>query len=570
MRKTIVGATFLVFAAGASAVGALDNVILQGSDTLERLTADVLAVCPGATMNGISYRGGGSTAGGNAMVAGTQTVSPQSRALSTAEGCHAGSGAGLDAEGLIIALDGLSIVTASSTGGMCATGLAFSTGKTFPVTVGGTVGGTPVVNCTGCDAGTNNYRLRSWKDVLGLIYAGIHYTTPAVTKDCASDVRRSLANQWNSLFEGACPAGQCPAGLQRAFRRADLSGTTDTFAALVGLGSLPLAQTVPGATARPIDFCNAFGAGNLFGGGSDYLDNDPIRRNCATNEQVCGRLGNLGLVTVIEIPANGSVAQNFPTTLCGVGQFRFAQPAAFGFTGNCPNGQPRLFAKCFQPVLVGPDGVSFTSDCLPRRFPVQGIGGSTIPDGRGYNLTSRNADGSYRRDNLNRFITGAFFRLHTTATVAAGASICQRQTATDQIGCLTQANPCTIGFAGREAAGVVPGIVSLNVNGLPPTNTNIQNLVSTPTDATDDYVLSRKLWFNTIRGFEDPTLATGEYELAKCMGTTSKVTPIAEALGFVAVPGGVKCESFTDTSPTGCAASASDSCTNNPPDLLSP
>ena len=68
MRKTIVGATFVVFAAGASAVGALDNVILQGSDTLERLTNDVLAVCPGATMNGISYRGGGSTAGGNAMI----------------------------------------------------------------------------------------------------------------------------------------------------------------------------------------------------------------------------------------------------------------------------------------------------------------------------------------------------------------------------------------------------------------------------------------------------------------------------------------------------------------------
>jgi hypothetical protein len=568
MRKTIVGATFVVFAAGASAVGALDNVALQGSDTLEQLTNQVLAVCPGATMNGISYRGGGSTTGGNAMIAGTQTVSPQSRALTPAEGCHAQGNNGLDSEGLVIALDGLSILTASSTGGMCAGGLAFSTGKTFPVTVGGTVGGTPVVNCTGCDAGTNNYRLRSWKDVIGLIFAGIHYTTP-VTKDCASDVRRSLANQWNSLFEGACPGGQCPTGLQRAFRRADLSGTTDTFASLVGLSSLPLAQTVPGATARVIDFCNAFGAGPIFGGGSDYLDNDPIRRNCAANEQVCGRLGNLGLVTVVEIPANLSVAQNFPTQLCGVGQFRFVQPALFGFTGNCPNGQPRLFAKCFQPVLVGPDGVSFTSDCLPRRFPVQGIGGSTIPDGRGYNLTARNADGSYRRDNLNRFITGAFFRLHTTATVAAGASTCQRTSATDQIGCLTQANPCTIGFAGREGAGVVPGITALTVNNLAPSDGNIQNLVLTGSTA-DDYPLSRKLWFNSIRGFEDPTLATGEYELAKCMGKSASLAGIATGLGFVPVPGGVRCESFTDTSPTGCAASASDSCLNNPPDLLSP
>ena len=117
---------------------------------------------------------------------------------------------------------------------------------------------------------------------------------------------------------------------------------------------------------------------------------------------------------------------------------------------------------------------------------------------------------------------------------------------------------------------MVPGVVSLNVNDLPPTDPNIQNLVNTPSDATDDYVLSRKLWFNTIRGFEDPTVQTGEYQLAKCMGTTSTVTPRAVALGFVAVPGGVRCESFTDTSPTGCPASASDSCTNNPPDLLSP
>ena len=38
-------------------------------------------------------------------------------------------------------------------------------------------------------------------------------------------------------------------------------------------------------------------------------------------------------------------------------------------------------------------------------------------------------------------------------------------------------------------------------------------------------MLSRKLWFNTIRGFEDATVQTGEYQLAKCMGTTATVTP---------------------------------------------
>jgi hypothetical protein len=558
MRKTIVGATFVVFAAGASAVGALDNVALQGSDTLEQLTLDVLAVCPGATTRGITYRGGGSSTGGNAMIAGTQNVSPQSRALSAAEGCTRAE----TSEGLVIALDGLSIVGAQNTANACGGGLAFSTGKTFPVT---NAAGGAVVDCPGCDPGTSNYRLGTWKDVLGLVYAGIGKAGP---KACDGDVRRSLVNNFGALFESGCTTGTCPTGLQRAYRRADLSGTTDTFVALVGLGSLPLAKTVPGAVARVIDFCNAFGAGAIFGGESDYLDNDPIRRTCAANEQVCGRLGNLGLVTVIEVPANLTTAQNYPTALCGVGQFRFLAPAVFGGPTTCPNGQPKLFNKCFQPVINDatlPGG--FTADCLARRFPVQGIGGSTIPDGRGYNLFAKNANGTYRTDNLGRFITGATYRLHTTAVIATGAQTCTRGSATDQIGCLVQANPCAIGFGGREATTVVPGaIAGLTVNGLADSVANIEALVTTPSTA-DDYPLARKLWFNTLKGFESADLATGELELAKCMGKSGSLAGIATGRGFVAVPGGVKCEDFNNAT---CPASATNACANNPADLLSP
>ena len=559
MRKTIVGATFVVFAAGASAVGALDNVALQGSDTLERLTNDVLAACPGVAGRGITYRGGGSTTGGNAMVAGTQTVAPQSRALSASEGCTNG---GATSEGLVIALDGLSIVSAASTGGMCAGGLAFSTSKAINVT---DAGGAPF-DCTANGCTGSVYNLGSWRDVLALTYGGVHKNG---TKDCNSNVRRSLVNNWANLFEGACPAGQCPTGLQRAYRRADLSGTTDTFVTLVGLNAIPLARNVPGAAARVIDFCNAYANPPVarFGGESDFLDEDPIRRTCHANENVCGRLGNLGLVTVIEIPANLTVAQNYPTPLCGLGQFRFLAPAVFMGPTHCSNGQIKLFNKCFMPVINDPSlPGGFTADCVARRFPVQGIGGSFIPDGRAYNLVAKNPNGTYRTDNLGRHITGAFFRLHQSSVIAAGSQTCQRTSATDQIGCLTQANPCSIGFAGREAAGVAPGIAALNVNGLAPTVPNIEALVTTPSTA-DDYVLARKLWFNTIRGFEDPSLAVGEFELARCMGTSSKVGPIASALGFVPVPGGVRCESFTNAT---CAASATDSCTNNPPDLLSP
>jgi hypothetical protein len=198
---------------------------------------------------------------------------------------------------------------------------------------------------------------------------------------------------------------------------------------------------------------------------------------------------------------------------------------------------------------------------------VQGIGANGM-DGRAYNLVSKNPNGTYRTDNLGRFITGAFYRVHTTETVAAGAQVCRRSSATDQIGCLSQANPCSIGFAGREATAVVPGITGLTINGLPPTQANIEALVTTASTA-DDYPLARKLYFNSIKGFQDPLVRDGEYELAKCMGKSSLVGPIALNRGFVQVPGGVLCEDFNGTVCPGAPANVN-ACADNPADLLSP
>ena len=561
MRTIVIAATFVVIAAGAAVVGARDNVALQGSDTLEQITNDILAQCPGATTNGIRYVGGGSTTGGNAMIAGTQTVSPQSRRLANNEGCSSPT----TAEGLVIALDGLAIVAATPTANACGGGLAHSTTKTLSVT---NAAGAPAVGCPGCEAGTNTYRLRDWRDVLALVYGGVHHdATP--TKNCASDVRRSLVNSWGSLFETGCTAGTCAAGLTRAFRRGDLSGTTDTFVSLVGLGSMPLAQGVPGAAARVIDFCNSYASPAVarFGGQSDFLDGDPIRRTCGANEQACGRDGTMGLVTVVEVPANLSETANYPTQLCGFGQFRLLAPALFGGPTICPNGQAKLFNKCFQPVINNPDG-TFTAECLARRFPVQGIGGAGM-DGRAYNLVVKNANGTYRTDNLGRHITGAYYRVHTSATVAAGAQTCRRSSSTDQIGCLVQANPCALGFAGREATTVVPGaITGLSLRGLAPTQGNIENLVSTASTA-DDYPLARKLYFNSIRGFQDPLLASGELELARCMGRRGAMSAVATARGFVPVPGGVICEDFPENTACGAATNV-DACADNPAGLITP
>src|SRR3712207_8001114 len=50
------------------------------------------------------------------------------------------------------------------------------------------------------------------------LFRSIHSNTSPVLKDCNSDVRRSLVNTWANLFEGACPAGQCPTGDRKSTR----------------------------------------------------------------------------------------------------------------------------------------------------------------------------------------------------------------------------------------------------------------------------------------------------------------------------------------------------------------
>jgi hypothetical protein len=566
-------AAFLLFGGGAAAVGALDNMALKGSDTLEKVTTDVLAACPAATAAGTSYLGTGSTAGENAMTAGTQTVAPMSRFLNPTVGvCNgapsgtpgfvAGAG-GVTAEGLVIGLDGVSIVAGAANATACGGALAYTTAHSFPVTDST---GAAVMNCSGCDPGTNTYHLTDWKDVLAIVYAGKTHAMTGTTRDCANAVRSSLVNNWGSLFEGTCSGASCTQ-LKHAFRRADLSGTTDTFLGLVGLNSMPLASTVAGATAKQIDFCNANSA-VLFGGNSDYLDNDPIRRPCDANEDACGKDGQRGLVTVIEVPGNLTNAQNYPTTQCQLGKFRLLKPSTNNSVTTCPNGGGLLLGKCFQPTIENTDG-TFTADCLARKTPVQGIGGSGM-DGRAYNLASKNADGTYRKDTANRPVTGAFYRLYTAHTVVSGAGVCLQDDSTDQIGCVARGNGCAVGYAGREAEVLAPtgSVVALTVNNKAPTQANIEALVTTPTNTSDDYPLARKLFFSTVVGFENVT--GGELELAKCFASNATMTPIITARGFIPVPGGIICQDFNETQAnptggTGCGqATRTDACTNNP------
>jgi hypothetical protein len=561
MKRVLIGATFTVFALGAGVVGALDGTTMYGANRLDQLARDIYAQCPLAHVPvpvgppGVRPLGGGSALGGHSMMAGTQTISHQTRPLLRAEGCSSSG----TAEGLVVALDGLSIVGASTTAGMCLDGLAHTPDRSVLVA---DASGQPATNCPGCLPGTNRYMLRDWREVLALVYAGLHHDG---SRNCASDVRRSMVDTWANLFEGSCPSGSCPAGLHRAFRRGDLAAETEAFAMLLGLRPIPPIGSSPGAVAGPIDFCNA-GAAPLFGGQSDFQDNDPIRRACPSDEQVCGRDGTLGLVTVIEVPSNLTTAEKYPTELCGIGQFRLLSPAIFGGPSICPDGMPKLFNKCFLPVINRPDG-TFTAFCIARRFPKQGLGGQLIADGRVYNQWLLNANGTLRRDQNDRMVMGAFYRLHTTMTAAPGAQSCGLPSSAGQVACLTQASPCSLGFSERALPGAPAGASPLLVKWKLPTVTNIQNLFTTP-DPADDYVLTYKVYLNTLIGFEHPRMQTAEFELARCFGRASLVAPIAANLGFVPMPGGAFCEDFNGNL---CDVPSSvNACADNPPGLISP
>src|SRR5262249_29993535 len=156
-----------------------------------------------------------------------------------------------------------------------------------------------------------------------------------------------------------------------------------------------------------------------------------------------------GLVVPIDVPRNITHAEAYPTAPCSVGRFWLVRPAVVGIT-VCPNGQPLLFGKCFQPGISDLTGKPITFNCIARNVPVQGFRGIGL-NGRAYNLYVKAVDGSYRKDANGRFIAGAFYRLHVTKTVAVGQPTCLQDDAPSQIGCLARANGCAIGYAARDA-----------------------------------------------------------------------------------------------------------------------
>lgn len=121
----------------------------------------------------------------------------------------------------------------------------------------------------------------------------VGHRNPA-SANCLNPVRLALFNTYGNMFSdiatgaGSCRTGSC-VKLKHAFRRDDLSGTTDTFDTLTGLPTIanptlafiPGSEEIPDRNAIANPLCNG-GEAPTNKGMTDYLDLDPIRRNASS------------------------------------------------------------------------------------------------------------------------------------------------------------------------------------------------------------------------------------------------------------------------------------------------
>ena len=563
----------LLVGAGATAVSADDDGILVGSDTLEDFTNYILDTAP--TVFGVDcgtavldYSGPGSTQGQNELVGARQHVAPMSRQLDL-NVCNFPGGL-TNAGGNVIANDALSVTfnrantQCNPPDGRCAlNGTITCTtdaecGAEGPcefhpnLTESGTLAVTGCTTALGCVG--SNYTINSWSDAVALLWGGQHHNG---TIDCASPVRAALAADMNSIFDDTCATGTCTR-IQKIYRRGDVSGTTDTFLRLAGMGAMPnparsglcqgsspavacftdadctaAGETGPCGPSRPSPFCNGY----------VYEDKDPLRVACADDDDTCSNFAardrTQGLVQAIFVPATTAVPNPYPTTACSFGAFKLAQPLLLnpGFcTGNpalacnvdgecgtsgpcvterCPDGAKTVGGLCFAPSATG--GSLQCINSADNRSPLQ----SLTEDGRVFNTFVYNSVGVLQFDDLGRAIVGAHYRQRSANNE------CLNSNATVQIGCLTSVDPCAIGFAGREQDISNPGNRALRI--------------ADQQGGTNAYPLGRSLFLNTLVGFANidtlPNNPVPEQALVDCYANGNIVRGAAEAAGYFGIAG---------------------------------
>lgn len=467
----------------------------------------------------IRYAGGGSSTGEKSMSNLMTEIAPMSKFLksggSPSPACTVPSPEA--AEGIAFALDGIAVVRSArtfdpgpTTGDGCDS-IATSNRQIVVEELNGVDG----LQCPGCD-GNGVYTLSAdsngWKEILALAYGGKHKDG---TVDCNSDVRWALAGSpetfpdvgreadpwtpgttenWENWFENegaACNDERCGA-VWHIYRRGDMSGTTDTFKSLLGIKS----------------FCN----------GTEYQDNDPIRRPCFRNgdgsqqEDVCSKAGDLGWLLPIVLPP-AYVDNPVP---CRKGAFGWMN-ANFQTRPKCIDGSNSIFGRC-----LTPKDANGNYGCLVQESNNFAMFTPLTTDTRAFNLELRNPAGAVIKDEQEKEVQNAYFRLHALHTTNAYSSTCKETSSTKQIGCLVTASACSLGFAGMEAAEMADSMALEVAN----VNNSIPNLCDF------SYKLTRYLYLNTAVGFDNIT-DPKQADLAGCFHDVNKIVPAVEDAGFV-------------------------------------
>lgn len=543
IKNRLLPVALVALTTGAAALAvAATNDDLSGSDTLEVFTRThvdasypetatsldnevydrpgTAAACPGTA--GLKYVGGGSSTGEQAMldrvttdsvVSPTQELSPMSRFLDKNRVCRAP--APKNSQAYAVALDGLSVVE-KKTNVQCdpAKGITVAADPAMTVTELNSVSGLQCPGCTG-----TSYKFANSFDVLKVLFAGVHNNGG---KDCNSDVRHSLVANWDALHEGTCTTGTCTA-LSHAWRRDDLSGTTDAFLALLGL---------PSISSKP--FCN----------GNSTEDLDPIRRACAADDQTCNADGKAGLVLPVFVPdlAPAFEGQAYATAACQTGKFGLAPSKNTDLGGgvikrDCPEKESFSIAGfCLAPQT---SAGSFRCNSVKNNPNV--FFANLTDDARLFNRWVRTDAGDIALDKAGRPETFGWHKVRT--------NVCREQSSTLQIGCLVGEYDCSWGFAGLEASTGVPNAKSLNVNSISPTVSTVREILAA--SPVNPYPLARKLYMGSLKGFGNITDAK-EAALSQCVRNEAWADFAAATSGFIplavqATPKAPVCEDFPET-----------------------
>jgi len=209
-------------------------------------------------------------------------------------------------------------------------------------------------------------------------------------------------------------------------------------------------------------------------------DNDPIRRACVVGrEQVCphgpAASRSLGLVLPmndVPEPAPFTNADRYNATPCGSPN-RFAagplpqiydnvtQALKIGLTGAiCPNGDTAPTGGCIIPASssTGPkclaaltNSPALTNNTTP--VPLINPAGPGVANGLQYNqhLYALGATGSALYQTNPFPVTGAYYRIHSTTSFPTSGRTCQMPIMLDQIACLADSSPCSLGITRLDA-----------------------------------------------------------------------------------------------------------------------